>query len=132
VSQENVEVVRRVFGYMDEGNVGALVELLDPDVEWIEDPRIPGAVTRHGTEEARRYMESLPRYWQSFDLKVERYVDRGADVVVFSTIRAKAKASGVELERPIYYVVTVRDDKLVRARWLSSESEALEAAGLRE
>jgi uncharacterized protein len=132
MSQENVEIVRRVFGYLDEGNFEALVELLDPDVEWIEDPRIPGAVTRHGTEEARRYGESLSRYWESLDLKIEQCVERGDDVVVFSSIRAKARASGVELERPIYTVVNVRDGKLVRARWLSSESEALEAAGLSE
>src|SRR6187200_3318264 len=132
MSQENVEVVRRVFGYLDEGNFEALVELLDPDVEWIEDPRIPGAVTRHGTEEARRYGESLTRYRESLDVRIERCVDRGADVVVFTTIRAKARASGVELERPIYTLVTVRDGKLIRARWLSNESEALEAAGLRE
>jgi hypothetical protein len=37
----------------------------------------------------------------------------------------------VDLKRPIYTLVTVRDGKLVRARWLSSETEALEAAGVR-
>jgi ketosteroid isomerase-like protein len=132
MSQENVEIVRRALGYLDEGNFEALIELLDPDVEWIEDPRIPGAVTRHGTEEVRRYGESLSRYWESLDLRIERCVDRGADVVVFSTIRATARTSGVDLKRPIYTLVTVRDGKLVRARWLSSETEALEAAGLRE
>jgi len=132
MSEENVEVVRRAYSYVEQGDFQALVELFDPDAEYIEDPRIPGAVTRQGRAEIRRYGESLSRYWQSIELKIERCAQRGADVVVFSSIRARAKASGVELDRPLFHVFSVRDGKLVRAQWLSSESEALEAAGLEE
>jgi hypothetical protein len=58
MSQENVEVVRRVTDVMDaEGFEAALpifLKAAHPDVEWREDPTWPGSATYRGIEQVRR------------------------------------------------------------------------------
>jgi ketosteroid isomerase-like protein len=58
MSQENVEIVRRVIDVMDaEGFEAALPVFLDaahPDVEWQEDPDWPGSAAYRGVEQVRQ------------------------------------------------------------------------------
>ena len=58
MSQENVEVARRLWGQLTEaaatGQSTALPDFgWDPEVEYTEDPRWPGAGVYRGTEQYR-------------------------------------------------------------------------------
>ena len=55
MSQENVEVVKAAFAHGSRGDFDGLLALVDPRVEWIEDPRLPGAIARRGHAEVKRY-----------------------------------------------------------------------------
>jgi hypothetical protein len=81
MSEENVEVVRRVFARLDElvGSVGpeeiearlsdaVLEELYDPDVEWVPVPQ--------GLLAGRSYVgyEGLRRFWADFVSTWDEYV----------------------------------------------------------
>ena len=76
MSEENVEVVRRVTEVMDaEGFEAALplfLEAAHPDVEWREDPAWPGFAVYQGVEEVQRVifdrMETLDFDQQTEDL----------------------------------------------------------------
>ena len=58
MSQENVEVVRRVTDVMDAEGFGAalpvFLEAADADVEWREDPAWPGSSNYRGVEQVRQ------------------------------------------------------------------------------
>ena len=64
MSQENVEVVRRAMDAYFQHGTEAMLAYMDPEFEWVEDPRVPGAITRRGHAEVKRYLESMPRYWR--------------------------------------------------------------------
>jgi ketosteroid isomerase-like protein len=50
--------------------------------------------------------------------------------LVALTFVGHSRGAGVALERPSWFVVTVRNGRLVRTESYDSESRALEAAGI--
>jgi hypothetical protein len=53
-------------------------------------------------------------------------------VVALAHFQALGRGSGVELDYPIGIVITVRQERVVYARFYSIASDALEAVGLSE
>jgi ketosteroid isomerase-like protein len=133
VSQENVEIVRRVFDAFNRRNIDAFLGALDPDVEWIPImAALEGRVYR-GHEGTRRWIEDLTADWEFFEPRFEEFRDLGDRVVVFGHWRARGRASGVELEnQPGTWLYEVKDGKVVLMRTFTDRAEALEAVGLRE
>jgi ketosteroid isomerase-like protein len=132
MSEENVEVVRAAFAHGSRGDFDGLLALFHPGVEWVEGPGAPGAITRRGHSEVKRYFERMPRYWEKLRVELERFVDYGDEVLALARVTTRARRGGPEIGRPFDAIFTVRDGKIVRGRSFSTRHEALDAAGLRE
>jgi ketosteroid isomerase-like protein len=137
MSQENVEIARRVFGAFNQAfTVGTpeLYELLDPEVEWVPISALLEGTRYHGHDEVRRWIEDMKRDWTIFEVRPERFLDLTDDrVLALGTWRARGRSSGVELDsQPAAWLVQLRDDKAVRMQTFTDRAQALEAAGLRE
>ena len=132
MSQENVEIVRRIYASWAPGSSPAESNLLHPDIEWVNpsDALEPG--TRTGIEAFTSITEGLDDTIRDFRMDVERFIDAGDRVVVIATMRGHGSASGVEVERRHGSVWTIRDGKAVRFQWFYEPDEALEAVGLSE
>ena len=50
MSQENVDILHRVYELTETRGVEGLLELATDDIIWISDPRFPGGGTRVGKE----------------------------------------------------------------------------------
>jgi ketosteroid isomerase-like protein len=123
MSEENVELVRRIYALWDAGESAR--DLIDPDLEY-ENP--PYAVEA-GTKRGRATLGAIREVYPDFRFEPERYRDTGEDVVVVGIARGTA-ASGVHAQWRQGYIWTIRDGRAVRFRWFSDPAEALEAAGL--
>jgi ketosteroid isomerase-like protein len=132
MSEENVEIVRRSLDAFNRGDVEGMLEDVHPEVETIDDPRVPGQKTIRGQTETKRYFESLSRYWESVRIVPERLVDLGDDVLVLGRMTTRTRRGGPDIERALDQIVTLRDRRIIRNRVFSSRDEALEAAGLSE
>jgi ketosteroid isomerase-like protein len=130
MSQENLEIVEETFARGDREDLNGALALWHADAEWIEHPRVPGAVTRRGRAEIKRYFESTTRYWGSTSREIERFVDLGDDVLALARVVAHTQRGGPEISRSFDVMFTLRDRMIVRAQWFSTRHEALEAAGL--
>ena len=136
MSQENVEIVRRVIDVMDaEGFEPALPVFLDaahPDVEWREDPAWPGSTTYRGVEQVRQVildrMDTL-----DFDQQTEDLIAVEDDKVV-ALVRwvGRGKTSGAQGEISMAMVWTVRDQAITKIEFFLDRAQALEAVGLSE
>jgi ketosteroid isomerase-like protein len=134
MSQENVELVRNVWG-------GAEVRSLEetaqaywhPEIEYVEDPRWPGATTHRGRDSVVRcfqsYLEALGPTEQ-VGVKLEQVLDAGKRLVVCVRFQG-VSASGVPHDHLWAYVVEVKDGRIARLRAFYEPGEALDAAGLR-
>ena len=132
MSQENVEVARRLHRAFNERDRDALAEVFDPDVEWIPIlAKLEGASFR-GPEEVNRWLDELDRDWAEFVTDPEEFRDLGDVVLILGTWHARARHSGLVLDAPGAWVARVRNGRIVRQETFTERAQALEAVGLSE
>jgi ketosteroid isomerase-like protein len=133
MSQENVEVVRRVYEAVN-SRLGQPRELFDPDYEV--DARDVSAEFRDVIWGFDAADEALREYWQTFDdfhVEMEELVHVDERRVV-NTIRddARIRGSDAQVSGHYFHVWTFDDERIVGLSIHTDRSRALEAAGLRE
>jgi uncharacterized protein len=135
MSQENVEIVRRIYGAAARRDTESVLELYDPDVEW-EMPgpagRMIGEGVYRGHEGLRRWFREWYEAWETVEEEIVELIDAGEQVISVVTARGRGRASGVEIDWQYASVWTIRDGKIARVVVLPSRDKALEAAGLPE
>jgi ketosteroid isomerase-like protein len=133
MSQENVEVVRRVLAAWNQRDTDASRQYLAPDIEW--EPAAPaiveGAVHR-GLDEVLDATAALWEVWDVFRFEDAEIRDLDPAVVWLGRVHIKGSASHVELDQEFGVHCVLNDGKITRAKAFLSWREALEAAGLSE
>jgi ketosteroid isomerase-like protein len=125
MSEENVEVVRRIYEAWD--RKGSAREFISEDVEYVN----PSYAVEPGTRRGRKSFAVVRDTYGDFELEVERFIDAGEEeVVVLAEYKGTGRGSGVPVSGEHGYVWTVRDGVAVRFRWFQSHGEALRAVGL--
>jgi ketosteroid isomerase-like protein len=138
MSQENVEIVRKMAEAFNSGDFETAVELLAPDIEYHELPGIPGAGegvgVYHGREElVRWFAEFLGGFEEGFQSRYERISDVDeTHVVSVENWQGVGVRSGIPVEMTAAALHTVRDGRIAQMRYFRTEAEALQAAGLSE
>jgi ketosteroid isomerase-like protein len=138
MSRENVELVRRAHeafnrvGLSSESTYRIAADLLHPEVEWHDQPELPGATVHHGIEEVMRHLASAQESVDYDPADLLEILDAGPCVVAVYRIHARGRSSGVPVERNAVHVYSFRGARIDRVQIFGSRSEALEAAGLRE
>ena len=130
MSQENVEIVRRAFGYEIYG-LGDRAEaeaIFDPD--FVMNPTEEGP--SYGLDAIRDNFERWAGAWEDLQVTGEEFLDAGDRVLVTEHHSGRGRGSGIEVDTRLYSVYTVRDGKVVRADEYTERAEALAAAGLSE
>ena len=140
MSEENVEIVRRVFDQfllgLQRGDPAAFFdsEAVDDAYEWVTvDAELDGNSVWQGREGFLEFLGTWTQEFSEWSISVERWIDAGNDRVIALTRQsAVGKASGVPVELPIGQVYELEEGRLVRVRNYRGHAEALEAAGLSE
>ncbi|MGH2952365.1 MAG: nuclear transport factor 2 family protein [Solirubrobacterales bacterium] len=134
MSEENVKQVRSGYEAFARGDVDAVLELLDPDVDW--HPAIApilGVETMRGTEAVRRFLtRDLFEGFDQFRADPLSFEDLGDFVLVMVRYTGRGESSGIELDQRFATLYELRDGKTVTMRDYSTREEALMAAGLSE
>ena len=137
MSQENVEIVRRLFETFQEGvkrgdyTAGFDAGLVDEDLEWIAIPGL-GLGTYKGREGFVEFVELWVGEFEDWWLEVDQLIDAGdGRVVTIYRQTGIGKGSGASVELHAGAVNELRGRRVIRVRNFSSPAEALEAAGLR-
>jgi ketosteroid isomerase-like protein len=137
MSQENVEIVRRVYEAAARRDAATVFALYDPEVE-LDASRIgvsqhpSGADSYHGHDGLRDLFREWHEAWGKIEYGYEELIDAGEQVIAVVTRHARGRASGVDVERPFAILWTLRDGRVVRVVWFLTREEALEAARLSE
>ena len=133
MSQENVELVRRMCDAFLAGDVATALRGLHEDVKWhgtiagLDE----GRTYRGHQEVVEAFVESL-RDWERHSLATERFFDAGDRVVVFWHEVGRGRSSGAEVETRTGVVYRVRDHQVVEVHPYMDRPGALEAAGLQK
>jgi ketosteroid isomerase-like protein len=132
MSEENVEIVRRLYDALNRGDREGAIELLDPGIRYDLSERVFNPAVYDGHDGIRRFTEEIDEVWDAFRVEPLDFIDVGNKVVVSHLVRARGKGSGVDVELPSTSVCTLRDQKVTAVRMYREHSRALKAAGLSE
>jgi ketosteroid isomerase-like protein len=132
MSQENVEIVRRVYAAANRGDLDTANSYVHPEIEFHTYAQSPEAGVYRGKEEVLKYNEDLVEQFESIRFEVEELLDAGDRVVVVTTQRAVPKGGQQEINVHVAEVWVVRNGLLAERRSYSTKHEALEAVGLSE
>ena len=131
MSEENVEIVRRIFSEFEQGNFW-LPEFFDPSVRVVWLDAVVGKAETIGLEEMSGQLTNWLKEYERLTLTAERIVDAGEEVVVVAAWRGRGRVSGVPTEWRHGEVWNLRQGKVTSLISYAEPSAALEAAGLSE
>jgi ketosteroid isomerase-like protein len=127
MSEENVEIVRALAAAYNRGDLDALTQAYDPEVEFVT--LLLG--THHGEEAIRLVFEENRRNLSDYSLDLDEVIDAGPDkVIAVAHLGGSGRVSQIALGDLIAFVATIRDGLIVRQQTFRNREEALEAAGL--
>jgi ketosteroid isomerase-like protein len=131
MSKENAELIRRAYQAYASGNLAAMLELVDPDLEWTYlDPTLehPTPQVCHGRHELEQVLEG----WAEHGLRVvlEEVADSGELVMVGVRTPGVDAHHGWHRGDRAYSVFTVREGRVVALRDCRDRQEALRLAGI--
>jgi ketosteroid isomerase-like protein len=134
MSQENVELVREAFEAFNRGDLEEALERMHPEIEWRTLDAFPDAGTYRGREEVREFWRTWRDTFRGFRLHLEECLAlRQNHVLATFRVSGEGAESGVGVESPaVFQLGEIRDGRVFWVGMFSSESDALEAAGLSE
>ena len=134
MSQENVEIVRRVAEAFAAGDMDAVFAAVAPEIEWdfsnaqtwVEEP------VYRGYDGIIKFFAEWTGEWEDYRFEFEEFIDAGDKVVVVVRDEGRSKGAGIKLGRRHAEVWTVRDGSVVRIEPFDHRHQALKAVGLPE
>ncbi len=133
MSQENVEIVRRVVEATNRSDLAALDTLWTADAEFHSTFAAAEGRTFRGLQGIRDYFATLGEVFDELRIEIEGITEVDQDrLVVLVGLRGRGKESGAVVEAHHGHVWTIRDRKVKRIVSYLAPADAFEAVGLRE
>jgi ketosteroid isomerase-like protein len=133
MSKENVELVRRIYALLDQGDE-AVWDLIPPEAVVNFSRRLMDPMVLP-SDEARTFYETQREMWERRHLGWEpkELIDAGDKVLAFILTSGRGKASGAQVEAYVWNLWTFRNGQPVEWTYFGEDkAAALEAAGLEE
>ena len=133
MSQENVEIIRRMLDAWNRQDIEVILALTDPEAEYVNAPTAVEPGTRRGHDEIVAVMR---KQWESLTgavQEIDRFHDRGDEIITVGRVSRTMPGSDARISNPLLMSWRFRDGRLVRLEQLGAGPDfpdALKAAGL--
>ncbi len=133
MSQENVEVVRKLIDAANRGDLDAWADFLSPEVAWESLPLVGFRDVYRGRAEAREWVEQLIEDFEEVHLEIEEITALSDARVFFGyTQIGRGRGSGLLGELRGWAILWLAKGLITRRQVFWTRDQALEAAGLSE
>ncbi|MBN6039476.1 nuclear transport factor 2 family protein [Amycolatopsis sp. 195334CR] len=105
-----------------------LAPFFAPDVVLHQADGLPYGGTWRGHDGLAAFFRAMGRTWAAFDLAEQEFLATTSPLVVLTRVRARARATGRELEFPILQTITVADGRITEVRPFYWDTAAIAAA----
>jgi uncharacterized protein len=130
LSTENVQIVRRMVEAFNDRDLEAMFAALHPQAALHPLRAQLEGKAYVGHEGLRELLADFDQDWEYVQMDPEDFQGVDDSVVVLGRLRARSRASGMDLDVPMGFVWTLRDGKVVEGRTFSDPADAMRAAGL--
>jgi ketosteroid isomerase-like protein len=131
MSEENVELVKRMLALFHAGDAEGALACFSPDVVT-EMPGRPDVTGGRGREALGKLIGGWVSAWEDWREQIDEVRDLGERVMVISTQRGRGKDTGIPVSYQYAALYEVRDGEISEMGLYSGADEALKAAGLSE
>jgi uncharacterized protein len=133
MSQEDVQLVSRLHGAWNRGDMAALTDAFDPQVEVRPALSVFLASTIYrGHEGVEAWYAETNEPWTALHAEPHRVLDAGERTVVMIGLQARVPGGRVDVDAEIAHVLTIRDGRIVRLDGYEDREAALAAVGMSE
>jgi ketosteroid isomerase-like protein len=130
VDASREELVRREFDRWNAGEREIDPQVLHHDVVFHSG--LTNA-TYHGHDGLRRWMAEIDDQFEVWHSFIDEFRDAAAaQLLGLGTLHLRGRASGVEFDQPMGWLLTFGGDQVTELRTIPDHAQALEAAGLSE
>jgi ketosteroid isomerase-like protein len=125
---DKLSVVSRFYELLGAGDATAVLDLLDPQVQWTEAERFPYyAGTSIGPDAVlNNLLKRLAAEWDSFTATPNDFVIEGSRIVAFGTYDGVYKQTGKSIRADFAHVWTVSDGKITSHHAFTDTAKILE------
>ena len=136
MSQENVNALRWLYGEWAKGDLWALREIADPNIEWEWSAGLTsisgGPRIYRGLDEIAAATLEWIEFWDFYWMTAEDFIEADSEIVVPMQLHARTASTDRVLEQRMAAVWTLRNGRAMRVRYYDDKAGALEAVGLSE
>jgi uncharacterized protein len=125
-----VEVVKRGYQAWNRGDIAAVLEAFDPNVEWWDRGDWLDVTVRRGHDGLRAGWAEIAEAFSEFRMEPKEFIDAGEYVVVPIHRVGTGRVSRALIEEDEVHVFRMRDGKTFELREYPEKQDALEAVGL--
>jgi len=127
VTEDDIATLVGGYEAWNRGEFGAVLELVDPAIEWRPGGKALEAGDHHGAEGFQGFVESWLESFDDFHIEPEQLIQSGDRVIVVARQHGRGHGSGIEIEARVVHVWTIKDGKAVGWWSPSTVDEALAA-----
>jgi ketosteroid isomerase-like protein len=133
MSQENVEIAKRVVDAFNRRDVEGFFALAVTDFEWF--PAMAGTVEGGGLRGRggiEAYLADIGEAWEEYRVRAGEFRDLDDRVLMLGRIEGRGRGSQAWIDSPTGTIFEFLNGKMSRLRTYLDHGEALRAAGLTE
>jgi ketosteroid isomerase-like protein len=132
MSEQNIELTRRLAAAYNARDIETFIAACDPGVEFHAAIAAVGGVYR-GHDGIREYFRDVDDAWAGeIHVEPEAYFDLGEHTLVLHELRGRGRHSGVEVAMPVALVARWREGLVVHLRAYAHREDALRDLGVSE
>ena len=126
MSEENVDLTRRLVEAFNRRDIEGFIGGCDPEVEYHPVvAAVSGAVYR-GHDEVRRFFGDLEDAWgDEIRAEPEAYFDLGEQTLLFYVLHGRGRQSGADVAMPVAMAATWRGGLMVSFKGYASREDSL-------
>jgi ketosteroid isomerase-like protein len=132
MSQENVEIVRRMVELWNLGDVEGVGAVMSPDIECFPATEELTPKSFRGRDAFVAYGREWLDDFDEYVLVASDYLDVDDFVIIVGRVIARGRVSGAEVSAEDAWLYRLRDGEVIEYRECGTKDRALEAVGLRE
>lgn len=110
----NIDIVRAHYAVSAQGNIGAMMADVSPQVRWTEMAGFPCAGTWVGPQAvAENVFAVLGRDWIGYRFELQSLIDGGEHIVGIGAYHGTYRATGKAMQARVAHIWHLQDGKIV-------------------
>ncbi len=109
----NVELIKNLYQAFAAGDIPAVLQSFDENIEWTEAEGFPyGGTYRGGTAILENVFVKLATEWNDFKAEPDEFLDAGEKIVALGNYSGIYKTTGKSMNVPFAHVWTLENGKV--------------------